>query len=471
MEGHILNTRYGLNDENLPTVIEDAKDYALFKGISMRTQEFGLDIRVPVPICLVPSPYPKHYFQLVGDLQPYLNYVLHKIAHSKDILKECLSSTIEADEFTKNIFKIYEATENSEQLSLGLFRSDYLLNSDTTGRITGIKQVENNTISSSFGGLAPVVKELHEFVLGRLGQKDYESKLPTNQSVFVLAQGIISAWDSYANTNAVVLFVVENVTHNICDQRALEYAILEYESYVEVLRCSFKELRSCAELRGKSLFVKDKEVAVVYYRVGYVPEHYEPEDWEVRLLMERSKAIKCPSAGLHLAGTKKVQLYLNQPGVLEQFVRSDIAEKLRELFVGQYTLDMGPDGDKALSMALEHPDRYVLKPEREGGGFNLFGNDLKNHLKSIQDSGERSAYILMERINPPLIPNCILRRDTKPEITNIICELGIFGIILGNKEDIFVNNLAGHLLRSKSVDSAECGVAAGFGALDSPYLE
>ncbi|GFU00863.1 glutathione synthetase, partial [Nephila pilipes] len=177
--------------------------------------------------------------------------------------------------------------------------------------------------------------------------------------------------------------------------------------------------------------------------------------------MERSKAVKCPSAGLHLAGTKKVQLYLSQPGVLEKFVKRDVAEKLRELFVGQYTLDVGPDGDNAVSMALQNPEKFVLKPEREGGGYNLYGDDIKNLLMSIQDSDKRSAYILMERINPPLIPNCILRRDTKPEITNIICELGIFGTILGNKEDIFVNNLAGHLLRSKGIDSAECGVAAG----------
>ncbi|KAF8783109.1 Glutathione synthetase like protein [Argiope bruennichi] len=391
-----------------------------------------MDVRVPVPVCLVPSPFPKTWFQHVGDLQPYLNFILHKVAYSKDILKECLASTMEVDEFTRNIFKIYEAVEHDEQLSLGLIRSDYLLNSDSEGRITGIKQVENNTIASSFGGLAPIVRELHEFVLERLGLKGFESRLPTNQSVFTLAQGIISAWDAYTNTSAVVLFVVEDVTYNICDQRALEYALLEYESRLEVLRCSFKELRTCAVLKGRTLLVKDKEVAVVYYRNGYMPDQLEPEDWEVRLLMERSKAIKCPSVGLHLAGTKKVQLYLSKPGVLERFVKKEIAEQIRELFVGQYALDMGPDGDKAVQMGIKDPDKYVLKPEREGGGNNLYGEDLKNLLEKIQDSEERKAYILMERINPPLIPNCIIRRDNKPEFTNVICELGIFGTILGS---------------------------------------
>ncbi|CAL1287841.1 unnamed protein product [Larinioides sclopetarius] len=428
MERHILNTSYGLDDENLPSVSEAAKDYALFKGISMRTRDLGLDARVPVPVCLVPSPFPKDLFQHVGDMQPYLNYILHKIAYSKDILKECLSSTMEADEFTRNIFKIYEASENDQVVQFW-------------------------------------------FVLDRLGMKGFENKLPTNQSVFTLAQGIISAWDAYGNTSAVILFVVEDVTYNICDQRALEYAILEYECRLEVLRCSFKELRTCAKLKGKTLFVKGKEVSVVYYRTGYMPDQLEAEDWEVRLLMERSKAIKCPSAGLHLAGTKKVQVYLSKPGILEKFVKKEIADQLRKLFASQHSLEMGPDGDEAVQMGIKNPDKYVLKPEREGGGNNLYGEDLKNLLEKIQDSEKRKAYILMERINPPLIPNCIIRRDNKPEITNIICELGIFGTILGNNEDIYVNNLAGHLIRSKATDTAECGIAAGFGALDSPFLE
>ncbi|KFM67724.1 Glutathione synthetase, partial [Stegodyphus mimosarum] len=346
-----------------------------------------------------------------------------------------------------------------------------MLHTDSSQKITGIKQVENNTIASSFGGLAPRIRDLHEFVLEKLGQKSFEHKLPINESVYELAKGIISAWDAYENQNAIVLFVVEETTLNICDQRALEYAILDFESKISVLRCTFKELRTTAKLRGKNLLVKDKEVAVVYYRTGYIPEHYEPEDWEVRLLMERSTAIKCPSAGLHLAGTKKVQLYLTKPGVLENFVSHDIAEKLREVFVHQYALDMGPDGDKVISMGIQNPDKYVMKPEREGGGNNIYGDDVKHLLEDIRLTEKRKAYILMERIKPPGIPNCIIQRDKVPETSNIVCELGIFGVILGNKKDVFINNAAGLLLRSKKTDSNEGGIAAGFGALDSPYLE
>lgn len=52
------------------------------------------------------------------------------------------------------------------------------------------------------------------------------------------------------------------------------------------------------------------EVAVVYFRCGYDPVHYTNERcWDMRLLLERSKALKCPSIQYHLVGTKKVAYF------------------------------------------------------------------------------------------------------------------------------------------------------------------
>ncbi|XP_054720974.1 glutathione synthetase-like isoform X2 [Uloborus diversus] len=440
----------------------------------MRPRNLSHDTRVPLPFCLVPSKFPSRWFYLARELQPYLNQVLLDIAHSRDVLKECLSSTIEVDEFTSNIYKIFEAVDRldrTEQSSLGLLRSDYLLNMDDSGNVIGLKQVENNAIAASFGGLAPSVRHLHEFVLEKLGQKAFHHLLPENESDYELARGLIAAWDVYDNPSSIILFVVEEVTYNICDQRALEYAILDTEKDVEILRCTFKDLRTSAILRDEKLFVHGKEVAVVYYRTGYVPEDYEPIDWETRFLMEKSRAIKCPSAGLHLACSKRVQAFLTREGILERFLPQDIADHVRQVFAKQYSLEMTENGDRAIKLGLENPDKYVLKPERDGGGNNLYGEDVKTTLDRIKSTEERMAYILMERINPPAISNCIVLGDCSPEIGGIVCELGAFGIILGSKKKIFKNNYGGHLLRSKRIDSNETGVAAGFGALDSPYLE
>ncbi|KAJ8584161.1 hypothetical protein M405DRAFT_827269 [Rhizopogon salebrosus TDB-379] len=43
-----------------------------------------------------------------------------------------------------------------------------------------------------------------------------------------------------------------------------------------------------------------------------------PSYYETRFLLERSRAIKCPSLPLHLAGSKKVQEVLTRPGMLER---------------------------------------------------------------------------------------------------------------------------------------------------------
>ena len=60
--------------------------------------------------------------------------------------------------------------------------------------------------------------------------------------------------------------------------------------------------------------------------------------------MERSKAIKCPSVALHLAGCKKVQQVLSEPGVLEQFVDDQtIVTDMKKTFVGQVVLDQVSD--------------------------------------------------------------------------------------------------------------------------------
>jgi len=111
-----------------------------------------------------------------------------------------------------------------------------------------------------------------------------------------------------------------------------------------------------------------------------------------------------------------------------------------------------------------------LKPQREGGGNNIYGDDIKPFLENIRDSDERNAYILMDRIQPPLTTNYMVRPGKEPMMVDVISELGIFGYVIGDKEQIFTNKQVGHMLRTKLSYVNEGGVAAGLGALDSVYL-
>lgn len=118
---------------------------------------------------------------------------------------------------------------------------------------------------------------------------------------------------------------------------------------------------------------------------------------DTRDQIEGSLAIKCPNISYHLAGCKKVQQVPAAEGVLERLLPSGgDSVRLRAFFAGLWPL--GSEGTAAVEqLALLHPERYVLKPPREGGGNNLFGAKLREALLT-PPADERRAHILMERI-------------------------------------------------------------------------
>ncbi|XP_034942815.1 glutathione synthetase-like [Chelonus insularis] len=461
-----------LNNEDLSEIIDKAKDYALMHGMTMHSNNpFNRNFVRISRFTLLPTSFPEKEFLKAKNIQITLNNLIHKVAYDHDFLTSTLQSTIKADEFTRKLYNIYKTVHKegyTQTNSVGLMRSDYLLNGDMK-----IKQVEFNTISSSFGGLAPITAKLHKYILTELGHSDKTINIPENKSINGLAKGLIEAWKLYKNKEAVILFIVEENTSNICDQRAFDYVIHEVNPQIKIIRRTFKEIIKQAQLRpNKELIVGKYLVAVVYYRTGYEAAAYTSEDvWSVRLLIEQSKALKCPSIQYQLAGTKKVQQVLAQPGVLRRFLNEDEATRVREVFTGLYSLDFDELGEQAIEMAIMEPKKFVMKPQREGGGNNIYGDEIRSKLEAIRNSRDRDAYILMEYIDAPLQDNYLLGpNDQEPQIQSLISELGIYGIIIGDQNHVSVNEQVGHVIRSKPFGEDEGGIIAGAGALDSPYL-
>lgn len=67
--------------------------------------------------------------------------------------------------------------------------------------------------------------------------------------------------------SACILFVVEENTLNICDQKAVEHAIVECNSSIEILRYSFKDLRNLAKLNEKALLVYVLHILCIFISV------------------------------------------------------------------------------------------------------------------------------------------------------------------------------------------------------------
>lgn len=220
------------------------------------------------------------------------------------------------------------------------------------------------------------------------------------------------------------------------------------------------------------------EVTVVYYRAGYTPGDYPtPLEWAGRAWVEGSRAIKCPCLAYHLVGTKKVQQALAVEGGVEGFLPPPMAALLRQCFAGLWSLDPGEGGEgggqgysaQAVSHAAANPHLYVIKPQREGGGNNIYGDEVRVALQG--GAGDMSGHILMERLFPPVVEGVQVRGGVGVKCMGS-CELGVYGVFLGDggeKEGRppILNAPAGTLLRTKREGSDEGGVAAGFAVIDS----
>ena len=152
-------------------------------------------------------------------------------------------------------------------------------------------------------------------------------------------------------------------------------------------------------------------------------------------------------------------------GVVERFLPPPEAALVRTCFAGLWALD-GDDAEQVIAMALADPSAFVLKPQREGGGNNLYG---ENMVARLQQRAGLGAFILMQRIRPP-VNRALFMRAGVAAPADALCELGIYSVYMRVRGAVARNTAVGHLLRTKTADSNEGGVAAGFAVLDSPLL-
>ena len=316
-----------------------------------------------------------------------------------------------------------------------------------------------------------------------------------NDATSDLATGLAEALKGYGPSKAqpdlplCVLFVVQSDERNVFDQLHLQYAL--QSRGVSVFRMPFgltfeqtrlNDLRSSPPSRPlifkpPHLPSNEHEVAVIYFRSTYAPSDFPDETaWAARAHLERSSAIKCPSIITQLAGTKKVQQVLATPGtdhVARLLKKDSMAKRVEKTFAAIYPIDDSEAGKTAKSLATD-PEKcksYVLKPQREGGGNNIYRSAIPPFLRELGDESKWRGHILMELIEPPAQSNTILR-EGKIREGEVIAELGIFGTCIWrrNEREILWNSEAGYLLRTKGKESEEGGVAAGFGSIDSVCL-
>jgi glutathione synthase len=466
------------------------------------------------------------------------NELVDRLSRDKEYLNKALGEVSKSDEFTGRLLKMYNevypsgVSASAQPVALGLHRSDYMIDDSSAAAAAGagagagakkrLLQVELNTIASSFGCLASVTADLHRYLLERFFLPSLAlqpssssssdelqaflasylhnhglvlppstspsaaaiSNLPPNPTLTQLPSALAAAHSYYNNPEAIIVFIVQPGERNLFDQRFLELALWEkYQK--QVVRLSLEEVTQRCLLKKEALFLDGKhEVAVVYFRAGYTPVDYPSEKaWEARMMIERSAAVKCPTLGYQLAGTKKVQQLLCEPLALGRFLSKEQCVVAQKHFTGLYGLgqeEMKEEGGlsaTAVRAAIANPQAYVLKPQREGGGNNFYDDELKKALETWSPE-KLSGHVLMQRIQAPA-RNAYLMREGKVVMGPAVSELGIFSTFLGDtsataggegKGGVQVNEYAGFNVRTKLATVNEGGVATGFAVLDSPML-
>ncbi|KAF4121248.1 glutathione synthase [Geosmithia morbida] len=457
-----------LKGEEQRHLIDTVKDWTIGNGLAVRPPPAVIPSEVDpngvsavsAPVTLFPSPFPRVCFEQGVLAQKSYNELYSAVSRDEKFLEEMVKEVAGGDEFIGNLWKIHLKVKEE-----GYTQSRYL--ADT------------------------------EYPLLQNWVSDVQQDLPENTTTKGLAQGIETAFRAYGESELghakCVVFLTQTGERNIFDQRHLEYQVAKARPSFPVFRLPHADLlehTSLADSPKRQLLYrlprdpsKVYEVAVVYLRSGYDPSDYPDQAaWDARYQLERSGAIKCPTVLTQLSGTKKVQQVLATPrevssssvSILSKFIKDDTpaAAELYKTFTNIYPMDTSVAGLEARKKALdpELAKAYVLKPQREGGGNNIYRAAIPEYLKTVPEE-HWGSYILMELITPPPVSNIILRNGNV-EQGGVICELGIYGTCLWDQVtgDVKHNEQAGYLLRTKGDQSEEGGVAAGYGCMDSCAL-
>ncbi|KAI0173223.1 glutathione synthase [Hypoxylon sp. FL1284] len=508
-----------LDDGRVERILSELEDYQISHGSLLkfpRRADFDSQIAEaqPIGVSIIPTGFPRSRFEQAQRIQTIYNELYVKVAEDDAWLETVIRPLTRADDFVAKLWSIWESVRDEgevQQLRCGIFRSDYMLHHDLAGNMVhhcelahimgrdlkldlrrslinpGLKQVEFNTYSCAGAAHATIVADMHRY----LARKGYHGAvdIPSNNGLKSITELLAEAHKEYLPTDGTrqtaILMTVQPNNVNICDERPTEYALSECDPPIILYRVEFSgEVMRCCSLgpNRELLFqppevTKPFEISVVYQRAGYEPQEYGSQGIRARLMLERSRAIKCPSILSHISGLKKVQQELTRPGTLEKYLEPENAFLLRQTFMTQYPMDESEDGRKALQLALDERicENYILKPSLEGGGHNVFGEDIPDFLESITPQ-ERSKFILMRKIDPPESYGALVS-PTRVFQGPVVSELGILGLCLWRrngqgheKAEIMKNSRGGWTFKTKPYGVAEMSVVKGYGCFDCPFL-
>eukprot|EP01055_Gregarina_sp_Pseudo9_P000754 Gregarina_sp_Pseudo_9__753@NODE_1483_length_1556_cov_100_432432_g1373_i0_p1_GENE_NODE_1483_length_1556_cov_100_432432_g1373_i0NODE_1483_length_1556_cov_100_432432_g1373_i0_p1_ORF_typecomplete_len499_score51_76GSH_synth_ATP/PF03917_17/2_3e99GSH_synthase/PF03199_15/3_6e03GSH_synthase/PF03199_15/4_2e14VWA/PF00092_28/0_68_NODE_1483_length_1556_cov_100_432432_g1373_i0441540 len=490
-----------------PQFLHELAGYKPFKAFFDENEEV-LNF-VAAPATLYPTPFPRKVFELAVSLAQPFNELCNSMVVNTDWLLKSYERIKEVDDFVKHFVDITEnvyirGPKNIRTcLKAYVARADYLPYFDSQSKNVRLGQVEIN-LSSVVG--PDVVEDLADFHRDMIthfsfDKDSYAHHVPENRTrtqygkFMSLIPAVYNRRFGLRGDRQVILFVMGNTESNWTEiysevreirKHGIHTYCLTFDELVRLFDANLAEVKQAENEQEFRFFVRASglcpnapadctfEVSCLYWRTAYRPEQYPTaRHWEVREQLELAEAVVIPSAISQLAGLKKVQQLWCNDADLDVLVESDWTKSLLKVcFVDQvdpsaYKTD--PQTKSIVDEALKHPDRFVLKPQREGGANNYYNDDIVPLLQR-ELTLETSSYILMRRIAALTNPAEFVRDNRLHRVERCVSELGIYGAALWNGSKCEYNECLGHLLRTKPENLDEGGVSINVAVFDSPCL-
>ena len=439
-----------------PEELRNIIDRAHYFGLLQKNLDGQL---VHAPFSLTPYQLPSF---LISQLQIHTQWsslLFWKVAQNSDFLREILEPTAKVDEFVRFLLSLIPQEKRQDQQLL-INRNDFLFERKENGELQPL-QVEFNTISASFAHLSGRVTALHQ----QLQQENILKAAPLpHDAIAGFASGIKETIENLGWRDSALLILVQPKERNWFDQMGL-FAALSQRG-VKVVRATLAEVHQKGKLKNGDLWVGPQRIGIVYFRAGYAPGDLPDEDSRsARRMLEASSAVLVPEASMQLAGSKKIQQVLADYSILSEFVPESVADQLKAYFAMMFGLEEEVEGRPAREFLAENAEQYVLKPQREGGGNNVYGAEIRDFLTSLPTSEDR-AWIAMKRIEAETAESLLVVQE-QAQSRQSISELGIFGLLRAQSGDLRMNMPVGHLVRTKASNVNEGGVVAGYACLNS----
>lgn len=191
-----------ITTSELKQLLLDSKENSILNAVLFSEIEGGNIKTSIIPHTLFPSPFPALLFQEAKELQFLINIIIYVMSMDRDFIIKSLENISKSDDFVYKLLQVLKFTKVNQFPQIGyaaILRSDYMVDelNSTCCKPQNLKQVEINTISSSFGCHSVGLTEIHKNLLYTLYQNTLDSntkhlilsyleKLPKNKTILSL---------------------------------------------------------------------------------------------------------------------------------------------------------------------------------------------------------------------------------------------------------------------------------------------